>query len=128
VLAAKPAHAAASFQLALLQWQKGTLLADADAARREQALALLTRAEERLRALEQPSTAGWPRVERVRRTRAYLLGDLGTLQARAANAAEAKRRFSEAAALWETLAKERPRRAEYREGLEWSRQRAQETQ
>ena len=128
VLAAKPAHAAASFQLALLQWQKGTLLADADAARREQALALLTRAEERLRALEQPSTAGWPRVERVRRTRAYLLGDLGTLQARAANAAEAKRRFSEAAALWEALVKERPRRAEYREGLEWSRQRAQETQ
>jgi hypothetical protein len=128
VLAAKPAHAAASFQLALLQWQKGGMLAAADAGQREQSLALLTHAEERLRSLEQPSTAGWPRIERVRRARAYLLGDLGTLQARAANAAEAKRRFSEAAALWEALVKERPQRAEYRDGLEWSRQRAQETQ
>ena len=110
------------YRLALLWWQKGRMLGF-DGKKSEEIL-LLLKAREALRELEAEGGKGMLGTEELQRSSAYLLGDLAHALELAEKAADAKNIYLEAVVLWERLLKSRPQSEEYREGLEWIRQRA----
>ena len=110
------------YRLALLWWQKGGMLGYTE--KKDEELALLAKARETLRGLEGRDPDSGVSPEELQRSSAYLLGDYAHALELADKTDEAKAIYSEAVALWESLSKSRPRSEEYREGLEWIRQRA----
>ena len=110
------------YRLALLWWQKGQMMGY-DGKKAEE-LALLTKAREALRELESKGEKTELSAEELQRSSAYLLGDLAHALEVADKNDEAKEVYREAMILWEGLSKSRPQSEEYREGLEWIRQRA----
>lgn len=110
------------YRLALLWWQKGRMLGFTE--KKDEELALLAKARETLRGLESRGSDSGVSPEELKRSTAYLLGDYANALELADKPEEAKAIYSEAIALWESLSKSRPRSEEYREGLEWIRQRA----
>jgi serine/threonine protein kinase len=117
----------AAFRIALLQWQKGGMLGTSDESR-NQALGCLLQARDALKALESAGDSPGVTPEQIRRSLAYLLGDLGNAQLVAKKPEEAKRAFIEAVAMWERLTAARPKNPEYEEGLSWSKRRLEELQ
>ena len=109
------------YRLALLRWQKGRMLGF-DGKKSEE-IALLSNSRETLLSLEKHED-GLLRPEEVQRSSAYLLGDLALALELANQTEKAKNIYREAVALWEKLLKSRPQSEEYKEGLEWIRQRA----
>jgi hypothetical protein len=59
----------------------------------------------------------------LRRSAAYLAGDLGHALQLASRKADAARAFAHAVTIWEALVKSRPESEEFQEGLAWSRRR-----
>lgn len=119
--ASAPDNAMVSYRLALLWWQKGRMLGMGGG--RAEELALIGRARDLLGKLEAQAAVAGPRPEQLQRSGAYLLGDLGHALQLAGRRDDAKRAFSEAVALWESLARSRPQSEEYSESLTWCRQR-----
>lgn len=117
----------AAFRIALLQWQKGGMLGTSDESR-NQALGCLLQARDALKALESSGDSPGVTPEQIRRSLAYLLGDLGNAQLIAQKSDEAKRTFIEAVAMWERLTTARPKNPEYEEGLAWCKKRLEELQ
>ena len=113
----------ARYRLALLQWQKARLLGLGGKSKQETALEL--RALESLQALEGDPVDG-PRTEQIRRSTAYLLGDLAHAMETAGKREEAMKYFAESVKVWELLCRARPGYEEYEEGLSWSRERLKE--
>ncbi len=110
------------YRLALLWWQKGQMMGY-DGNRKEE-LALLRKAREALRELETKAEKSELSAEELQRSSAYLLGDLAHALEVDDKEDKAKEIYREALMLWESLSKSRPQSEEYREGLEWTRQRA----
>lgn len=110
------------YRLALLWWQKGRMLGY-DGKKGEE-VTLLLKSREALRKLEAESGTGLLVAEDLQRSSAYLLGDLAHALEQAKKTEQAKSIYQEAVVLWERLLKSRPQSEEYREGLEWIRQRA----
>lgn len=119
--ASVPDNATASFRLAQLWWQKGRM--SGIAGRRDEEIALLRKARDLLGKLEAAPPSTGPRPEQLQSAAAYLLGDLGHSLQLANRKPEAVRAFSDAVALWESLARSRPQSEEYSGCLAWSRQR-----
>lgn len=113
----------ARYRLALLWWQKGRLLGVGGHAAEE--LALERRALEAMQGLEGDPAAGL-RTEQIRRSTAYLLGDLAHAAEISGDRAEAAKHFTESVKVWELLCRARPGQEEYDEGLAWSRARLKE--
>ncbi len=111
-----------SYRLALLWWQKGRMLGF-DGKKADEII-LLLKARELLRELEAEGGEGVLDAEELQRSSAYLLGDLAHALELANKTEESKDFYREAVTLWESLLKSRPQSEEYREGLEWIRQRA----
>ena len=111
-----------NYRLALLWWQKGRMLGY-DGKKTEE-ISLLSKSRETLRELEANGNEGALRTEDLQRSSAYLLGDLAHALELAKKDDEARAIYREAVFLWERLLKARPQSEEYREGLEWIRQRA----
>lgn len=110
------------YRLALLWWQKGRMLGYEG--ERQEELALLGKARDALRELETNGGDHGIRAEELHRSSAYLLGDYAHALELAGKKAEAKEIYREAVLLWERLVASRPQNEEFREGLEWIRQRA----
>lgn len=121
IRASSPGDATASYQLALLWWQKGRM-AGASGGRDEE-IALLGRARDLLGSMEASKPVAGPSPTQLRRSAAYLAGDLGHALQLANRKGDALRAFTNAVSLWETLVKSRPQSEEYQEGLAWSRRR-----
>jgi len=111
-----------SYRLSLLWWQKGRMLGYGG--KKDEELALLGKARETLRGLEADGETSGIGAEELQRSSAYLLGDLAHALELSKKTDEAKDIYKEAVLFWESLLKSRPQSEEYREGLEWIRQRA----
>jgi len=90
---------------------------------RDEEIALLGRARDLLGSLEASPPVSGPPPGQLRRSAAYLAGDLGHALQLANRKGDAARAFTTAVSLWEALVKSRPQSEEYQEGLAWSRQR-----
>ena len=66
------------------------------------------------------------RTEQIRRSTAYLLGDLAHAAEATKDKDAAGRYFAKSVEVWELLCKARPGQEEYDEGLAWSRARLKE--
>jgi tetratricopeptide (TPR) repeat protein len=121
IRASAPGDATVSYQLALLWWQKGRM-AGASGGRDEE-IALLGRARDLLGSLDASKPVAGPSPAQLRRSAAYLAGDLGHALQLANRKGDAARAFTNAVSLWEALVKSRPESEEYQEGLAWSRRR-----
>ncbi|RPJ35912.1 MAG: hypothetical protein EHM17_00595 [Verrucomicrobiaceae bacterium] len=119
--ASAPEDTTVSYQLSLLWWQKSRM-AGASGGRDEE-IALLGRARDLLGSLEVSPPVSGPPPGQLRRSAAYLAGDLGHALQLANRKGDAARAFTTAVSLWEALVKSRPQSEEYQEGLAWSRQR-----
>jgi len=117
------ASATARYRLALLWWQKGRLLGVGGSP--EQEIEFCTRAVEALEDLEGDPVEGL-RTEQIRRSMAYLLGDLAHAAESAKDQKTAVEAFAKSVEIWELLCKARPGQEEYDEGLAWSRVRLKE--
>jgi eukaryotic-like serine/threonine-protein kinase len=115
--------APARYRLALLWWQKARLLGVAGDAAQE--VALERRALEALQRLEGDPVEGL-RTEQIRRSTAYLLGDLAHATELAGDRAGAVKHFEASVEAWELLCRAKPGQEEYDEGLAWSRERLKE--
>ena len=122
--AASPGDAMAAYRLALLWWQKGRALGLSG--KRDEGIALLGQARDLLGSLPTGQATDGPRPEQLKRSAAYLAGDLGHALQLANRKGDAARAFDHAVSQWETLTKEHPDNAEYQDGLEWSRLRRDE--
>ena len=111
------------YRLGLLWWQKGRMLGFDG--KKDEELALLGKARDSLRELEAKGEESGICAEELQRSSAYLLGDYAHALELAEKTEEAKVIYREAVSLWEMLVKSRPQSEEYREGLEWIRQRAE---
>lgn len=112
------------YRLALLWWQKGRMLGFAGEKDRE--LSFLAKSRDLLRELESIAERKVLSDEDLLRSSAYLLGDYAHALELAKKTDKAKELYGEAVMVWERLLKSRPQSEEYREGLEWIRQRAKE--
>ncbi|NQX01463.1 hypothetical protein HQ447_12455, partial [bacterium] len=119
--ASVPENVMVSYRLALLWWQKGRM--SGMAGQRDEEIALIRQAGELFSQLETRPAADGPRLAQLQSSRAYLLGDLGHALQLAGRKDEAQRAFSDAVDVWERLLKSKPRSEEYRESLDWCRQR-----
>ncbi len=115
----------ARYRLALLQWQKARMLGVGGKPKEETALE--QRALETLRGLEGDPVEG-PRTEQIRRSMAYLLGDLAHAAETDGDRDTAVGYFADSVEIWELLCRARPGYEEYEEGLSWSRERLKEMQ
>ncbi|WP_411826253.1 protein kinase domain-containing protein [Luteolibacter sp. AS25] len=112
------------YRLALLWWQKGRMFGfDGEKAKE---LTYLGKARDALMDLEAEGDGSGLSSEELQRSSAYLLGDLAHALEVSGKMDDAKAIYREAVVLWERLAKSRPQSEEYREGLDWIRQRANE--
>ena len=84
------------------------------------------RARDLLNSLLAESQVSGPLPGQLRRTSAYLAGDLGHALQLANRKGDAARAFTAAVSLWEELLKSRPQNEENQEGLSWSRQRLED--
>ncbi|MGE9271161.1 MAG: tetratricopeptide repeat protein, partial [Verrucomicrobiales bacterium] len=115
--------ARACHRFALLTWEKGRMLGfsgDRGAEIRHE-----EKAVEMLRGVME-TPFGQAQSEWVRRSLAYLLGDLGHAAQLGGQEDLAVASFSRAVGYWEELHEERPDREEYAGALTWSRQRLEE--
>lgn len=119
------AEALAKYRLALLRWEKGRMMGFMGKREAERELE-----RESAAALEElvDTSYGVVRSEQVRRSLAYVLGDLGLASQLAGDDEEARESFSRAVTTWAELQRERPSSEEYEEALEWNRQRLSELQ
>jgi len=104
----------ARYRLALLWWQKGRLLGVGGSA--EQEVEFCTQAVEALEDLEGDPVEGL-RTEQIRRSMAYLLGDLAHAAESAKDKEAAIGAFAKSVEIWELLCKARPGQEKYDEGL-----------
>jgi tetratricopeptide (TPR) repeat protein len=121
VRSSAPGDATVSYQLALLWWQKGRMAGASGGCDEE--IALLGRARDLLGSLDASKPVSGPSTAQLRRSAAYLAGDLGHALQLANRKGDAARAFTNAVSLWEALVKSRQESEEYQEGLAWSRQR-----
>jgi hypothetical protein len=110
----------ARYRLALLQWQKARLLGVGGKPKNE--VLLEQSALEALRGL-QGDAVGGPSTEQIRRSMAYLLGDLAHAAETTGDRKTADKYYADSVGIWELLNRARPGYEEYEEGLSWSRER-----
>jgi tetratricopeptide (TPR) repeat protein len=113
----------ARYRLAMLWWQKARLFGVAGNAAEEATLE--RRAIEVLQSLEGDPVEGL-RTEQIRRSLAYLLGDLAHAVEVAGDRVQAAKHFAASVEVWELLCRARPGQEEYDQGLAWSRARLKE--
>lgn len=113
-----------AYRLALLWWQKGRMLGFAG--QHEGELELVTKARDTLIGLEKQTEYGLARGEPLKKSLAYLLGDLGHAEQLAGKIEQAKKTFGQAVEEWEEVVKARPGNEEAEESLSWCRQRLKE--
>jgi len=77
---------------------------------------------EALRGL-QGDAVGGPSTEQIRRSMAYLLGDLAHAAETTGDRKTADKYYADSVGIWELLNRARPGYEEYEEGLSWSRER-----
>ena len=119
----KSADPVAKYRLSLLLWQKGRMIGAAGD--REEEIALESRAVEMLRKIAK-SDYSLIRAEQIRRSMAYVLGDLGHAAELAGKGEQARNAFSEAVSVWTQLDRSRPNNEEYEEGLAYCAERLKE--
>ncbi len=119
-----PGDAMVAYRLAQLWWQKGRI--GGSNGGRDEGIALLGRASDLLDSLLAAPQSNGPLPGQLRRTSAYLAGDLGHALQLANRRKDAARAFKTAVSLWEELLKSLPQNAEYQEGLSWSRKRLED--
>ncbi|MFN5578049.1 MAG: hypothetical protein ACK49X_00370, partial [Akkermansiaceae bacterium] len=102
-----------------LQWQKGKMLGYSG--KKDDELKLLIEADEALKSIQLVDEG--PGLEGLKKSRAYLLGDLAHALEMAKQNDRAEEIYREAMGEWNALLKLRPNNEEYRSALEWSRQR-----
>lgn len=117
-------NAMITYRLALLWWQKGRVLGMGG--KRDDEILMIGKGRNLLEKLEAAALMSGPRPEQLQRSSAYLLGDLGHAQQLAGHKEDARKAFTDAVALWESLSRSRPQSEEYSEGLTWCRQRLQD--
>jgi len=110
----------ATFRKAMLKWQKASLLGFAGRGGDE--LKVGREARDELGALLKANSK-YPSVRQVRRALAYLTGDLGVSAQTAGNNGEAVGYFRECAGHWEALVTIEKDNEEFREGLDWAKER-----
>lgn len=121
ILERQEKHPMRDYRLALLHWQKGRMLGFSG--KKDDELILLGKADEVLKGLQSNPEQGGPRLEALKRSRAYLLGDMAHALEMAQQNDRAEAIYREAMGVWDSLLKLRPNNEEYRSALEWSRQR-----
>jgi tetratricopeptide (TPR) repeat protein len=121
ILEKQEKHPMRDYRLALLNWQKGRMLGFSG--KKDDELNLLGKADEVLKDLQSIAEQGGPRPEVLKRSRAYLLGDLALALEMAKQTERAENIYREVIGVWESLLKLRPNSEEYRSALEWNRQR-----
>ena len=119
-VAAEKGDALAKFRLAMLLWQKGRISGAANDRKLE--LALCQQALDIFLKLTDKDH-GFLRTEQVKRSMAYLLGDMGHSALLCKDKEKAKKSFSESIKVWQELLNMRPKNEEYEEGLSWSKNR-----
>ncbi|MFD0894885.1 protein kinase [Luteolibacter ambystomatis] len=122
--ASDAANGTVAYRLALLWWQKGRMVGAAG--KTDDELFLITKARDALNGLMERTEYGLIRGDQLKKSVAYLLGDLGHAQQLAGKNDEAKKTFAQAVIAWETLVKAQPRSEEAEEALSWCRQRLKE--
>ncbi len=121
ILERQEKHPMRDYRLALLNWQKGRMLGYSG--KKADELNLLGKADEALKNLQLVADQTGPGSEVIKKSRAYLLGDLALALEMEKQNDRAEIIYREAMGIWETLLKLRPNNEEYRSALEWSRQR-----
>lgn len=124
--ASDPSNGTVCYRLAMLWWQKGRMVGTGG--QRDDELVLITKARDALSGLADRTEYGLVRGEQLKKSLAYLLGDLGHSQLLLGKTAEARKTFSQAVAVWEGLTKSQPQSEEVDEALTWCRQRLKEIQ
>jgi eukaryotic-like serine/threonine-protein kinase len=119
ILEKQEKHPMRDYRLALLQWQKGKMLGYSG--KKDDELKLLAQADEALQGIQLGDEGPGPEV--LKKSRAYLLGDLAHALEMAKQNDRAEEIYREAMGEWNALLKLRPNNEEYRSALEWSRQR-----
>lgn len=120
----KPDHAMASYRLALIWWQKGRMLGMNGNSTEE--VQLLSRAATLLSVLAKSKDGAGPRKEQLKRSRAYLAGDLGHTHDLNGDKTKARAALTHAAELWTELRELRPKSEEYLQALSWCEERLEE--
>lgn len=113
----------ATFRQAMLKWQKASLLGFSGKAKDE--LQFGREARDHLANLL-ATRCEYPSVRQVRRALAYLTGDLGVSAQTAGKNGEAVGYFRESAGHWQELASAEKDNEEFREGLDWAKERLSE--
>jgi len=119
ILEKQEKHPMRDYRLALLQWQKGKMLGYSG--KKDDELKLLIEADESLKSIQSGNEG--PGLEGLKKSRAYLLGDLAHALEMAKQNDRAEEMYREAMGEWNELLKLRPNNEEYRSALEWIRQR-----
>lgn len=127
--AEQPGNTMVAYRLGLLEWQRACTLGTLG--KRDEEITRLGAARALLTPLADPGGTEAPSPEQVRRSLAYLLGDLGhALQLAAgkdkARTDEARKAFTDALDYWKLLVKARPDSEEYQEGESRCRERLAE--
>ena len=112
-----------TFRLALLKWQKASLLGFGGDRKGEMQFGREAKAE--LDSLLKVNCS-YPSHRQVKRALAYLTGDLGLASQLAGKDGEAVAYFRESAGIWKGLAKTEKANDEFREGLDWAKERLNE--
>jgi hypothetical protein len=120
--ASAPENGLVSYRLAQLWWQKGRMLGMGGDRNKE--VILISDARELLNELVAKPPGDGPRLEQLRSSLAYLLGDLGHALQLAGRKDDSRKVFGDAVELWQALLTARPQSEEYGESLAWCRQRA----
>jgi serine/threonine protein kinase len=119
ILGKQEKHPKRDYRIALLQWQKAKMLGYSG--KKDDELKLLFEACESLKSIQFGNEG--PGLEGLKKSRAYLLGDLAHAHEMAKQNDRAEEIYREAIGEWNGLLKLRPNNEEYRSALEWSRQR-----
>ncbi|MDX1679430.1 MAG: hypothetical protein R3242_01755 [Akkermansiaceae bacterium] len=123
VLKRQPEHPMASYRLALVWWQKGRMLGINGNSAAE--MAFLVKASNLLEQIEKRGDEAGPGPEQLKRSRAYLQGDIGHACELAGKSRQSEASLKRAIILWQELSEMRPRSEEYQQALEWCRERVE---
>lgn len=122
IVAANPKASEPLYRLAGFQWQRSSLAGDAGDSDTE--LKLGTQAAQMMQKLLKDGAG--KRDNELRRSLAYLYGNLGHTASSKGKKADAVSYYKNAAVIWQSLIDKNGKSDEYTEGLKWSKNRARE--
>lgn len=122
IVAAHPKASEPLYRLAVFNWQRAGLAGDAGDTDGE-----LKQGTQAANLMQRLLTQGAGKRDiELRRSLAYLCGDLGHTASAKGNKKEAAEHFRNASKMWQSLIQKNGKREEYTEGLQWSQSRYRE--